>query len=198
MKMPKAIKTTMAVTTIALALVAGLAAVSLASGGAGEEGASPMKAFGWQVLNFAILVSVISYFFGKGIRGFFVGRSAGIEKSIAEARQAKEAAEAALAEVNAKLATKDAEVREMIEASRNAGERDREMLIKDGERMSAKLIEQARSGIEFELKQAKESLKAEAAAIAIELAEQKIGHRLSPQEQQRLFEEALTRLEAGK
>ena len=56
-------------------------------------------------------------------------------------------------------------------------------------------MEQARANIELELRQAKEALKQEAAELALELAEQKIGQKLTAEDPKALFEDALKRLE---
>jgi F-type H+-transporting ATPase subunit b len=123
------------------------------------------------------------------------GRSEGIKKSIEDASKAREAAEKALAEVEEKLKTKDREIAEMMKVSEQSGTKERDRLIAEGERLSKSVVEQARANIELELRQAKEALKKEAAELALELAEQKIGQKLTAEDQKALFEDALKRLE---
>jgi F-type H+-transporting ATPase subunit b len=197
--MMMSVKRSMAVLAVA-ALVLGLGALAYASGGGGGEHAedgSLLKGFLFQLVNFGALVAILVLAGGKPIKGFFRERTETISKGIEEARAAREEAEKALAEVQAKLDGKDTEIEKMVSAARDAGEKEREHLIKEGERMSARILEQARAGIDFELKQAKEGLKAEAADYALKLAEEKIGHRLSDDEQIRLMEDAIKRLEAS-
>ena len=66
------------------------------------------------------------------------------------------------------IANKDQEIASIISSSEESGARERERLIEEGERLSKMIVEQARVNIDFELKQAREALKAEAAELAIE------------------------------
>ena len=179
---------------LALALVLATAGVALASSGGGA-GAFHPKGFALQVLNFAILVTILVYFGRKPIVQFFRDRIEGIAKGISEASKAKEAAESALAEVQKKLDSKDQEIEKMVQAAREAGENEREHLIKEGERMSARVVEQAKAGIEFELDPDKASLKAVAADHALKLAKDNIGQKLGADEQKALMADAIKRLE---
>jgi F-type H+-transporting ATPase subunit b len=170
------------------------AAFAFASGGGEGEGFS-FWGFFWQVVNFAVLVTALVIFGRKPIRDFFRNRTEMIKKSLDEARQARELAEKALAEVEDRLKTKDREIEEMMATAEQAGKKEREAIILEGERLSQKLVEQARTNIDFELRQAREAIKAEAVELAMELAEKKIQGKLSDEDQRRLFEEALSRLE---
>jgi len=187
----------MRVLPVAAALVALTAAIALASGGGegGEHAASPWVAFGAQVFNFALIVGILVYFGRKPIRDGLRARIDDIARNIEDARNARESARKALAEAEEKFNAREREIREMMEVAVSAGQREREALIKEGERMSAKIVEQARAGIEFELKQARQTLRAEAAEYALELAEKKIGQKVTADDQKRLFEDALKRLE---
>ncbi len=175
-------------------LAAGLAFASAGGGAAAEPGAL-LKGFLIQVLNFAILVGVLVWFGRKPIREFFAGRTEAINKGIAEARQTRDSAERALEEVQKKLDSSDAEIAKMVKAAAEAGQREREHLIKEGQRLSSRVVEQAKAGIDFELKQASEGLKAEAAQFAVKLAEEKIGRRLDSAGQMKLLEDAIKKLE---
>jgi len=177
--------------TVLVVLVCGIAH---ASGGGGEHGSSVMD-WVWRFLNFGILVVVLVWFLGKPMKAYFRQRTELIEKSIKEASDAREAAERALKEVEEKLRMKDQEIEKIMEAARRSGETDRDALIEDGRRMSEQIREKARINIEQELKQAREELKAEAAAIALEIAEKKIRERLSEEDQVRLLEESLKKIE---
>lgn len=149
----------------------------------------------WRILNFVILIAVLVWFLKKPMKEYFKNRSALIEKSIKEASEAKAAAEKALKEVEERLSLKDQEVERIIEGSKKAGENERDTLIEDGHRMSEAIKEQAKANIEYELKKAKEQLKAEASMLAIELAEKKIKEKITQEEQLKILEESLKKLE---
>jgi F-type H+-transporting ATPase subunit b len=171
-----------------------LASPSFASPAEAEHGVDWMGWL-WKVLNFAILIFVLVKFGGPAFRSFLAKRTELIQKSLDESRQAREMAQKALEEVQERLRTKDKEIEDIISSARSSGEREREALIKEGEKMSERIIEQARANIEFELKKAKESVKAEAVELAIELAEKKLKEKMTKEEQRKLLEESLARLE---
>ncbi len=172
-------------------IAAPLPAFASEAGGEGYDWAG----FGWQIVNFAILATLLVVFARKPLRDYLKARTESIKKSIEEARQARELAEKALAEVHERLKVKDREIAEVVAAAETSGQKEKEALIKEGERLAQKLIEQARSNIDYELKQAKEAIKAEAVELAMELAEKKIKDKLGEEEQKKLFEDALQRLE---
>lgn len=83
----------------------------------------------------------------------------------------------------------------IISASRtDAGERERDRFIEEGDRLREKILKQAKTNIDYELKSAKEAIKAEAVEIAMELAEKKLKEKLTKEEQERLLEESLTKI----
>jgi len=61
--------------------------------------------------------------------------------------------------------------------------------------MKEKILEQARTNIAYEVKRAKETIMEEASAIAIELAEKKLKEKLTEEEQLKLLEESLAKIE---
>jgi F-type H+-transporting ATPase subunit b len=153
----------------------------------------------WQVVNFLVLVSILVFAVKKfDVKGMLKARQDGIRKSIEEARQAKELAEKALAEVEERLKLKDQEIEKIVSSARATGEREREAAEEDGKRMSEMIIEQAKTNIQFELEQAKAAIRAEAVELAMELARKKISDRLNPEEQKKLIEESLAKLEEAK
>lgn len=149
----------------------------------------------WRIINFALLVAVLVWFLGKPMKDYFKKRSELIEKSIKESAEAKAAAESALKEVEEKLRIKDHEIENIIRESRKIGETERDALIEDGKRMSERIRKQAQVNIEYELKKAKEQLKADASLLAIELSEKKLKERLSPDDRLKILEESLKKLE---
>lgn len=180
-----------------LFLISYFSFVSFAFGsGGGEEAAhTPLwKDYLWKIVNFGILFFIIYKFGKKPLQSFFKQRTELIEKTLKEAKEAKELAQKALQEVEERLKVKDKEIDEIISASRQAGERDRDRFIEEGDRLREKILEQAKTNIDYELKSAKEAIKAEAVEIAMELAEKKLKEKLTKEEQERLLEESLTKI----
>jgi len=165
---------------------------------ASEEGAathtSLFKDYFWKVINFGILAFILFKFGRKPLQSFLKQRTELIEKTLKEAREAKEAAQKAFQQVEDRLKTKDKEIEEILSASKRFGEEARKSLIQQSDKLREKILEQARVNIEYELKSAKEAIKAEAVEIAMGLAEKKIKEKLTKEEQQKLLEESLTKI----
>ncbi len=152
----------------------------------------------WPVINFAVLVAVLVIAARKPIREYFKKRTETVEKSLKEAREAKELAQKALDEVKERVKNVDSEINEILNAARNSGENEKEALIAEGERLRDKIIQQTKSNIEFELQKAKEAIKSEAAIMALELAEKQIKEKLGKKEQETLVDEYIKKLEVKK
>jgi F-type H+-transporting ATPase subunit b len=181
-----------------IAVFALSAAAFASSGGEGEEHGSIMGTV-WQLINFGILVAILVYGAKKAdLKGLLRKRSEDIRTGIEEARQAREMAEKALKEVEERLKLKDQEIEKIISAASASGEREREAAIEDGKRMSEQMVEQAKTNIQYELEQARAAIKAEAVELAMELATKKIGERMTSEEQRKLIEESLAKLEESK
>lgn len=172
-----------------------LASVALGSSG-GEEAAhaSVWKDYMWKIINFGVLIAILIIFARKPFQSFLRQRTEMIEKTLKEARDAKELAQKALQEVEERFKTKDKEVEEILSASKRSGEEERERILEESNRLKEKIFEQAKVNIEYELKHAKEAIKAEAVEIAMELAEKKIKEKLTKNEQERLLGESLTKI----
>jgi len=172
-----------------------LAAVAFAQEG-GEAPQSLFKAYFWPIINFLVLVFLLVYAMKKAdIKGYFKKRTELIEQSLKEAREAKELAQKALAQVEERLRVKDTEIEEIIASARVSGEKEKVRLVEEGAKLQEKILEQAKTNIDFEVKQAKSAIKKEAAELAMELAEKKLKEKLTKEEQLKLLEESVAKIE---
>jgi F-type H+-transporting ATPase subunit b len=101
----------------------------------------------------------------------------------------------ALREVEERLSLKDKEIADIIASAQSSGERERDRLIAEGQRMSERIAEQAKTNIDFEVKRAKEVIQAEAVEAALQLAEEKIKAKLTKEEQDKLLRESIKLIE---
>ncbi|KPK44483.1 MAG: hypothetical protein AMK74_05060 [Nitrospira bacterium SM23_35] len=164
-------------------------------GGEGAEHAAPWwKDYIWKIINFLLLFILLFKFAKKPMQNFFQKRTELIEKTLNEAKEAKAASLKALQEVETRLKAKDTEIEAILAASRKSGEQERDNIIVESDRLKAKIMEQAKTNIEYELKQAKEAIKAEAVELAMELAEKKLKEKLTKEEQEKLLEDSLTKI----
>ncbi len=168
--------------------------VSVSSLYASEGSSSGGAHWLWPLFNFAILVTILIFFLKKPIRNYFNTRTELMEKSLNEAKEAKALAQKALDQMEERVRLKDSEVKGIIEAARDAGEREKERLINEGKAMSLKIKDQAEVNISFELKKAKDSLKAEAVEIALEMAEKELKSTLTEEQQEKLLDESVKKI----
>lgn len=177
-----------------LSLIFSFVFISYAFGAEEAEHAPLWKDYMWKILNFAILVIILVKFAKKPLQDFLKKRAELIEKTLNEAKEAKEAALKALQEAEERLKTKDAEVAAIVAAAKKAGEQERDRIIEESGKLKEKILEQAKTNIEYELKHAKESIKAEAVELAMELAEKKLKDKLTKTEQEKLLDESLVKI----
>jgi F-type H+-transporting ATPase subunit b len=164
--------------------------------GSGEEAehGSLFKDYMWKIINFGILVFILWKFGKKPLGNFLRQRTELIEKTLNEARAAKEASQKALQEVEGRLKLKDAEIEEILSVSKRSGEQERDRIVEESQKLKAKILEQAKTNIDFELKHAKEMIKAEAVELAMELAEKKLKDKLTKDEQEKLLADSLVKI----
>lgn len=175
-------------------LVAALFLPIVAFAAGGDNGMSTMD-WVWKVVNFTVLVVLLVTFVGKPLKTYLAQRKELIEKSIREAQEAKEMAAKALKEVEERLKLKDKEIADIIASAQSSGERERDRLIAEGQRMSERIAEQAKTNIDFEVKRAKEVIQAETVEAALQLAEAKIKAKLTKEEQDKLLRESIKLIE---
>jgi F-type H+-transporting ATPase subunit b len=184
--------------TIASAVLTTLAlpALVLASGG-GEPHADSgvvLKDFIWRCVNFAVLAGLIGYFVSKPIRNGLQNRRAEIEKNLADAVAARDAAEAKAREYQEKLAKAAAEIDTIYAAIRREGELERDRILASARDMAVKIEFEADAKAASAVARARLELRAEAARLAVELAEELLAKNVTVADQQRLIDEYMQKV----
>lgn len=188
----------------ALALL--IPAAVLASQGGGPTGEVHINwwgfdahapAVGWLLVDFAIFLGLIVFLGRKPMREFLETRALGIRKALDEARQSKQEAEDRAAELETRIKDLDAEITRLREEIHQAGERERTLLEADGKRAAERMLRDADLQIQSDLARAKATLKTEAVALAIELAERKLRESLTAADYTRLNSEFATTFISG-
>jgi len=132
----------------------------------------------WKWANFAILAIGLGYLIAKTMPEFFRARTEGIRKSIVEAQQTKLDAERRAGEMDARLAALGSEIEKFRAQARGEMEREAERIRNETAARIRRLEQQAETEIEAAGKAAGRELRAVAAKLALELAEQRIRTRL--------------------
>ena len=151
----------------------------------------------WQVANTLLLLAVLIYFARKPVLTYLAGRRDTIAKNLDGAAQLLAEASLRLAEWNQKAASLDQEVATIRDATRRAAEAERDRILADA-RVTADRIRQSASAVaERELQQARESLRGEAADLAVELAAKILREQVNDSDRTRLVDEFIERIEPG-
>jgi F-type H+-transporting ATPase subunit b len=147
-----------------------------------------------QAINFLILIFLLSRFLFKPLTTFLADRSAGIARSLAEAKTAHEAAAKAQTEYQAKIRETQREIAALREQGQREAEAERQRLLQASREEAGRLVVQAKAEIEAETKRAKASLREEAAGIALAAAERLLGRAVTSDDQKRLAEQYVREL----
>jgi F-type H+-transporting ATPase subunit b len=149
-----------------------------------EEGSMDV----WKWANFLLLAGALGYLIGKNAGPFFAARSAGIRKDMETSLAQRKDAEMRAAEVERRLANLEAD----IAALRGEGDRDARVEAERMERQTAAEIAKIQAHSEREIasagKAARMELKRYAAELAVQLAEQKVRARMTPDTQDALVQ----------
>ena len=167
---------------------------SAAGGGGHADSGAILKDFIYRCINFALMVGILVYFVTKPIRKGLKERSSEIEKTLAEAEAAKEAAEAKHREYSEKLAKATEEIAGITEAIRREGELERDKIIAAAKDMADKIEREADNKAAGVVAKARIELREEASRLAVELAEDMLKKQVSADDQKRLVEEYMQKM----
>ena len=155
-----------------------LAAAALAEGKEGGESEGHNELWKWA--NFAILAGGLGYVIGKNAGPFFAARSQSIRKEMVEADEARKNAEARAADVDRRLANLEAEIATLKSEAQHEARAETQRLTQHTAAEIAKIEAHAEQEIASAAKAARMELKRYAAELAVQLAEQKLRSRMTP------------------
>lgn len=126
------------------------------------------------ILNFAIVVGAIAWFWKKYLPGFFRNRTASIKQSIEEARRASDDANRRLADIESRLGRLDHEISRMRAASEEEAAAEEARIKAAAEEDAKRIVQSAEQEIAASAKAARRELTAYAADLAVTLAAKQI------------------------
>ncbi|HUG40026.1 MAG TPA: F0F1 ATP synthase subunit B [Longimicrobiales bacterium] len=145
----------------------------------------------WTLVIFGVLMAVLAKWAFPPILGYAQAREDRIQKSLDEARQAREEAARALEEQRRDLAKAREESQAIIAQGKQDAELVRQELLERARAEQEGVVEKARREIEREREQAVESIRREAVEISIAAAAHLVGKTLDGEEDRRLVREYL-------
>jgi len=170
---------------------------ALAASGA-DSGTKGWVATDWfRVMNFTVLAIALVFVLRKPLSQALGARITGIKDQLEDLEARKAEAEKQLAEYNEKLSRLEKESEKIVEDYIKQGKEAKARILKEAESAAEKLRNQARRNIEHEFKQAKFKLQEEIFETSLSKAEEILKGKISGEDQDRLVDEYLKKVEAG-
>lgn len=176
-----------------------MSAVAYAAGGGDghvspEEQKKSLIDFGYRLLNFAILAGFLWWLSAKKIKEFFVGRRADIKTSLDQALAAKEEAEKKFKEYAAKLEKATEEIDGIAEMIKVQGLAEKDKLIEEAKKAAVKIEEDTKARMEQEFSNARNQLRAEAAQLSVQMAEELLKRNITIQDHEHMVKDYLDKV----
>ena len=134
----------------------------------------------------------------KPIAAAIAGRSASIRSGLDEAARLQAEAQARFDSVEVRLAALDKEIEEMRVDAREDAEREAETLRARGAVEAVRIKESAERAIREESARAKNEIRQEAVALAVQLARETLTRTITREDQERLAKEFLAAVDADR
>ena len=149
----------------------------------------------WTLVIFGVLLLVLARWAFPPILGYAAAREERIQKSLDEAKRAREESQAALEEQRRELAKAREESQQIIARGKQDAEKVRTQLLERTKAEQQEVVERAKRDIEREREQALESIRREAVELSVAAASHLLGRRLDGEEDRRLVRDYLERAE---
>ena len=164
---------------------------------AGKHAEAPLVLFGkWHVppllvellhwTNFLVLFGLLGWLLRRPIADFFAARSRAIQEGLESGRRAGEEAAQRAQEIERRLAGLESEIAKLRAAISHEGQAEFERLRRAAQAETEKVFASAEQEIRALARAARGDLKSYVAVLAVELAEQRIRARMTPQKQAEL------------
>ncbi len=177
---------------LTLCLVLVPVVVLASEGGAHHEVSMKMEIF--RIVNFVIFLWLLYKFTGKAVRNYFVGRREQIAASIEEAKRAQEEAKKSLEEAKARIAGLEKEVSQILANAEKERDEQIARMREETQRMVERVREQAKAAADLEVKKAKTELQREAIDLAVNMAENLLRERITPEDQKNLITDYINKV----
>ncbi len=165
----------------------------------GEEHEEPtflgVPAWVFKLVNMIAFIALLGWLIGRPAKGALTDRTASIQGAAEEARTRREKADRVAADIQARLAQLEEELKSIRERAESEGERQKRELIAAAEAEAARILQNARSEVDNRLKHARHELTDYAGQLASQRAEQILRDRITAEDQAKIFKESLNEVE---
>ncbi len=159
-----------------------------------KEGGHEEPSILWKWANFLLLAGVLAVLVGKNAGPYFAQRNKEISGELEEARKLRADSEARVVDMERRVANLESEMAGLRTTSKAEMTAEGERMRQETARTIEKLQAHATGEIESAVKQARMELKSYSAELALELAQQQVRQRLTPETQEALAADFVTQL----
>jgi len=145
----------------------------------------------WTAVTFTLVLGILWRFAWGPILGALEAREEAIRKTIDDAEQLQSEAKTLLEQHEAKLAEARAEGNRLLDEARQAGDRLKADVMDRARTEAEQVVARARRQLELETDRALETIRNEAASLAIKAAEKVIQRSLTEDDHHRLAQQAV-------
>ena len=125
---------------------------------------------------------------------FFSERKAQISKDLEEAKEQRDKAQALLTEYEKKLAGMEQELEKLRAELQKSADAESVKITANAEKMAGSMVEAAKLAAEQEVRKARSTLKNEAVAMAVQLAESLICEKINDADRKKIVEDYLVKV----
>ena len=155
-----------------------------------------MPAWIFKLVNMIAFIGVLGYFLAGPVKKAFADRHEKVRAEAEEARARRAKADQLAADIEARLAQIENDVRSIQERAQADGERQKRELIAAAEAEAKKILQTARSEVDSRVKHARQELTEYAGQLASDRAEQILREKITDEDRKKLFAESVR--EVGK
>jgi F-type H+-transporting ATPase subunit b len=160
-----------------------------------ESHPSQTKDFLGKVVNFLVLFGGLAYLLRKPLGRFLQERTDSLKKTLQGAKKSREEAANRLDEVESRLEKLDEEIEQLRREAESEGQSLQQLIIEGAKKDADRLKRFARSEIEMLTQDAIREIKEHTAALAADLARQRIRDQVTEEYQSSLIDKSIERLE---
>jgi F-type H+-transporting ATPase subunit b len=158
------------------------------SGKAAEHHGGSLWSLVFKWANFLILFGGLGWMLKAPLMNFLESRRQEITEGLVKATEARQQADKKMAEVEARLAHLDQEIRQLKEQALQQAEEERLRILEGAHQEAKKILEMASTEIEGLKKAARQELKSHVAQLAVQLAEARLKSAIGPAENQKIID----------
>ncbi len=161
-----------------------LVSVANAGGAAGDP--PDYNAIGFHLINFVLIVSLLTFLLRSKIRDALANRALRIKTSIDESNQRRKAAQQRFEELESRLEGFESELASMKADAVAKSEADHKMIVERASVDAKRIAEAAQRSIRDETDRARHALRREVAELSVDLAREKLSKTVNTDDQSRL------------